>query len=216
MSPIKRNASGLTLSRHHKLYIPVHTLFVSSPITSISWQSKGASSVLGDSIIAVSTSPIQGANAGGNGECITDKQTHVKCMRFTFSFALLGVVGLWTCSRPYVPISIVEGHQEGAVTAFAFVPDTATSDEPLMEFNRRLTEPTTSTGISPLMHFESPSQWYSRRRLSEFHDAAASAEKDRPCRSMILSVGRDGQCLLQDFSLGEFDLHSVVFTASSH
>ena len=76
-SPIKKNVSGLALSRHYKLNLPIHTLFVSSPIIKIHWQSKGATSVLADSVIAVSTSPISGANAGGNGE-------HMACLSYIF------------------------------------------------------------------------------------------------------------------------------------
>lgn len=151
--------------------------------------------MIGDSIIAVSTSPIQGANAGGNG-VYDSKNTNHEVMTYSHFHSLsLGAVGLWTCSRPFVPISIVEGHQEGAVTAFVFVSDDSTdSDEPSVSFNRRSTEPTSSG---------SPDQRYSRRRLSEMHDAAPKTENYQQCKSIILSVGRDGQCLLQDFSLGE-------------
>jgi hypothetical protein len=110
----------------------------------------------------------------------------------------LGVIGLWTCSRPFVPLSIVEGHEEGAVSAFAFVFDTSIAES---TFSRRLTEPTSS--VSPLTQFESPLQGYSRRRLSDMYSTVTNLEKEGSSRSLVLSVGRDGQCLLQDFSLGE-------------
>ncbi|KAL3795740.1 hypothetical protein HJC23_008227 [Cyclotella cryptica] len=191
VSPIKRNVSGLALSRHHKLYLPVHTLFISSPITSIRWRPKGASSSgLSDSIIAVATSPISGANAGGNG-----------------------TVGLWTCNRPFIPLSIVEGHQEGAVTSFVFVSNTAPNTPTTSIHNRTFIEPSSVSSVSkipPTMGLESPTQRYNKRALSGNVDKATNVENEQKqishentLRSMILSVGRDGQCLLQDFALGE-------------
>ncbi|KAL7519039.1 hypothetical protein ACHAWX_004612 [Stephanocyclus meneghinianus] len=191
VSPLKRNVSGLALSRHHKLYLPVHTLFISSPITSIRWRPMGASSSgLGGSIIAVATSPISGANAGGNG-----------------------AVGLWTCNRPFVPLSIVEGHEEGAVTSFVFVSNTSLNASTISTHNRSYTEPNSFSPVSktsPTMGVGSPLQHHNKRIPYEKADRATSAENERmqishesTLQSTILSVGRDGQCLWQDFSLGE-------------
>lgn len=103
----------------------------------------------------------------------------------------LGTVALWTCNRPFLPISIVEGHVEGAVTDFIFINDA--SEDANVAFNRRSSVPS----------FPSSKTTPSTRMLSNAYDAVVSTQKERGHRSMILSVGRDGRCLLQDFSLGE-------------
>jgi hypothetical protein len=46
-------------------------------------------------MLAVSTAPIKGASAGGSG-----------------------AAGLWSYHRPFAPLSVVEGHKDGAVTDF--------------------------------------------------------------------------------------------------
>ena len=86
------------------------------------------------------------------------------------------------------------------MTDFVFLSDSS-SDDPQATFNRRLTEPTTSS-VSPLMQNESPSRQYNRRRLSYIHNTSVNAQGEQINSPIILSVGRDGQCLLQDFSLG--------------
>jgi WD40 repeat protein len=174
-SPIKRNASGLALSRsmHYKSYSPVHTLFVSSPITSLCWRpNTGETESLGDSIVAVATSPIQGANAGGNG-----------------------TIGLWACKYPFVPISVVEGHEEGAVTAFTFVD--ISSVPGTTAYNRSSSQP-----AIPLASHHEPLQQFSKRNSDQNVATMSRIFRESALRSIVLSVGRDGQCLLQDFSLG--------------
>lgn len=105
-----------------------------------------------------------------------------------------GTVSLWTCNNPYVPISIVEGHEEGAVNDFAFVTYTSEAVSEVQKFNRR----SSTGGVSPTTQFQFSSQ---HRRMSDMYETAASEQNHR-ASSVILSVGRDGQCLLQDFSLG--------------
>jgi hypothetical protein len=56
-------------------------------------------------MIAVSTAPIKGASAGGSG-----------------------MISLWSYHRPFMPLSIVEGHKEGAVADFEWL------DTPKMDY----------------------------------------------------------------------------------
>ena len=77
---------GLHHSRYYKQQLPIHVLSISAPVTRIRWRppedkseshscSKGSTVSSPDcdynhhdSMIAVATSSITGANAGGNGE----------------------------------------------------------------------------------------------------------------------------------------------------
>jgi hypothetical protein len=127
---------------------------------------------LGDSIVAVATSPIQGANAGGNG-----------------------TIGLWACKYPFVPISVVEGHEEGAVTAFTFVD--ISSVPGTTAYNRSSSQP-----AIPLASHHEPLQQFSKRNSDQNVATMSRIFRESALRSIVLSVGRDGQCLLQDFSLG--------------
>ena len=48
-----------------------------------------------EAMLAVSTAPVKGASAGG-----------------------CGMIALWSYHRPFMPLSVLEGHNEGAVTDF--------------------------------------------------------------------------------------------------
>ena len=138
-SPMKRIASGDRFRT--KKNLPLHVLSVSSPVTRIRWRPPEEANDCEDdyheSMIAVATSPISGANAGGNG-----------------------VIGLWSCHRPFMPISVCEGHVDGAVIDFAWATETEDAN-----FERK---------------------WQT-----------------------VITVGRDGQCLLQNFSQGHFPINEV-------
>lgn len=107
--------------------------------------------------IAVATSSIYGANsaAGGNG-----------------------TAGLWSCVRStFMPLSVCEGHTEGAVTDFAWAPLEGNSGSSTVRW--RNGEETESSNVASR-------EWQT-----------------------ILTVGRDGQCLLQNFSHGECPILDV-------
>jgi len=146
-SPMKRISSGDRFSGDRfrtKKNLPLHVLSISSPVTRIRWRPPEESNDYEDdyheSMIAVATSPISGANAGGNG-----------------------VIGLWSCHRPFTPISICEGHVDGAVVDFAWATESEKEN-----FERK---------------------WQT-----------------------VITVGRDGQCLLQNFSSGYFPISEVPFS----
>jgi len=138
-SPIKRIASGDRFRARKNL--PLHVLAISSPVTRIRWrppeEANDDEDNYHESMIAVATSPISGANAGGNG-----------------------VIGLWSCHRPFMPVSVCEGHVDGAVVDFAWATESEEAN-----FERK---------------------WQT-----------------------VITVGRDGQCLMQNFSLGHFPISEV-------
>lgn len=103
------------------------------------------------SMLAVATSPASGAAAGGHG-----------------------TVSLWSYYRPFTPLSIVEGHKEGAVVDFLWL------DTP---------------------DFEDKETFFSRK----FDESALKGTWQH-----VLSVGRDGRCLVQSFARGTRPLSNVA------
>ncbi|KAL7543588.1 hypothetical protein ACHAXR_012881, partial [Thalassiosira sp. AJA248-18] len=196
-SPVKRAVSGngLNLSRHHRKKLPIHVLNIGAPVTRIRWRPPedacDTQSNHHDSMIAVATSSIYGANAGGNGS-----------------------VGLWSCGRPFMPISICEGHQDGAVTDFAWDDcQTRTKHQNQNKFPpyHGNSEPGQVKGIpSSIASAELTSSLIRNLKYSKenFGDANIDSlgkpdEEGKREWQTILTVGRDGQCLLQDFAYGE-------------
>lgn len=227
VSPVKlkRTVSGVGLShsRHHKKNLPLHILNIAAPVTRIRWRPPTDTSSQynhNESMIAVATSSIYGANAGGNGS-----------------------VALWSVNRPFMPISVCEGHIEGAVTDFAWasIPSrsrlmkTQQNEYPSQSPHRNI-EPDHRTKSFSAVSAESHSNRnrklkYSReetadgninsstlRRTGEGGKPLSNAESSvRDCQT-IVTVGRDGQCLLQDFSIGEkpmLDVPRSVFALAN-
>jgi len=110
-------SSGRHQSSPRKLpAIHLHTLSVARPVTRILWRppticdvfSSNEQSILDphDSMICVATAPIS-AYAGDSG-----------------------LIGLWSYHRPFMPLSIVEGHNEGPVNDFVWYDTPASAENP--------------------------------------------------------------------------------------
>jgi hypothetical protein len=175
----------------------LHVLSVSASVTKIRWRPPAFDtfSVAGeeednvdrhDSMLAVATARL--ASAGGSG-----------------------VLSLWSYNRPFMPLSVVEGHEEGAVTDFVWL------DTPQINQN--------SKNGSKLAQAENEAR---RLRMNQnpnlqdtFEGRSAGREvesilfdnkgkeKDAVSSSVyiwqhVLSVGRDGRCLLQSFARGAY------------
>eukprot|EP00571_Detonula_confervacea_P001238 CAMPEP_0172319194 /NCGR_PEP_ID=MMETSP1058-20130122/37079_1 /TAXON_ID=83371 /ORGANISM="Detonula confervacea, Strain CCMP 353" /LENGTH=990 /DNA_ID=CAMNT_0013034193 /DNA_START=210 /DNA_END=3181 /DNA_ORIENTATION=- len=193
VSPVKRTASGqFSHSRHHKKKLPLHVLNIAAPVTRIRWRppedTNDSQYNHNDSMIAVATSSIYGANAGGNGSA-----------------------GLWSYHRPYMPISVCEGHIEGAVTDFAWIGMMKKKqNENLPQPYHRTIEPAPSTLLkgssSSIASIESSSNrtknWENTMDDGGQKQLSNVASFEREWQT-IITVGRDGQCLLQHFSHGE-------------
>jgi WD repeat-containing protein 24 len=135
---------------------PLHVLSISAGVTRIRWRpvanvNRLDGDDLHDSMIAVSTAPIKGANAGG-----------------------AGTLSLWSFHRPYMPLSIVEGHQDGAVVDFDWL------ETPQQSLIRQ--------GLALASH-----------EVNLF-----SVEQDSRARiwQHVISVGRDGNCYVQSLVRG--------------
>ncbi|KAL9185264.1 hypothetical protein ACHAXT_003041 [Thalassiosira profunda] len=175
-SPVKRTASGIALShsRHHKKKLPLHVLNIAAPVTRIRWRPpEDATSDSGrnhhDTMIAVATSSIYGANAGGNG-----------------------AISLWSYLRPFMPLSICEGHFDGAVSDFAWADCTLQPSS-----GSAVHQQIEQSSLEP-MSVKSTIDSYAR----EGGKISLGGIPEREWQT-VLTVGRDGQILLQDFSRGE-------------
>lgn len=163
-----------------------------------------------DGMIAIATQPVKG-RAGGNG-----------------------LLSLWSHHRPFMALSVVEGHQEGAVTDFVWLDTPRKTSHPMVPAQSQFLKRHLSDEHGrPSIH---PQRSDSRGRASvegisrspslhvglslgvrRMHSGAGSddgllnSEEDEGPGSgrlagkvwqHVLSVGRDGRCLIQSFARG--------------
>lgn len=144
-----------------------------------------------DSMVAVATAPIKGASAGGSG-----------------------VLSLWSYHRPFMPLSVLEGHQVGAVTDFFWLetpqssisqstPSSVQSANPAFNDTRRGRKGIDDTDHRSYGALGKPSNEVEKPKLETYE----SDEREQPNDIVsiwqhVLSVGRDGRCLIQSFVRG--------------
>lgn len=109
MRTISSVSTFLNTSRHKGgPKVELHQLSISAAVSRIRWRPPSndfyfkfgegnESEDRHESMIVVATAPVQGAIAGG-----------------------AGMLSLWSYNRPFMPLSIVEGHSEGAVSDFCW------------------------------------------------------------------------------------------------
>lgn len=178
------SATHLNHSRHKALPRNlVHVLSISASVTRIKWRPPANETFnhcnstdqdRHESMLAVATSPLKGASAGGSG-----------------------VLALWSYNRPFMPLSVVEGHKDGAVTDFEWL-DTPLPSTPRNNRNEDASSSRLSRALGDVDSI----------LYGDNNDHAD--EEDRPTVSIwqhTLSVGRDGRCLIQSFARGK--LHFV-------
>lgn len=183
--------STLNSSRHAKASPKnmLHVLSISAAVTRLRWRPPaGDTLVLDDedrheAMLAVSTAPIKGASAGGSG-----------------------LLALWSYHRPFMPLSVVEGHKDGAVTDF----DWLDTPQPVP-----LVQGTVTGGGSTQKQLGSSDARQFRRQGSShevdiLYDNTEQDGADRPVGiwQHTISVGRDGRCLMQSFARGAYNLKS--------
>lgn len=191
---------GLNSSRHKAVAgTNIHMLYVSSPLTRLKWRPpafdrlpENLASDPHESMLVVATAPVKGASAGGSG-----------------------ALSLWSYYRPFMPLSVVEGHVEGSVTDFAWL------ETPQVDFTTR----NRSSFDSRKQRHDSNDK---SKDISEYHDSLSSRSRrrkshqdvehyidvfqdDKPVIAWathiwqhVISVGRDGQCLVQSLVRGKF------------
>ena len=110
-----------------------------------------------------------------------------------------GTLSLWSFHRPFMSLSIVEGHEEGAVSDFVWV------KTPLAQMNsKHVPEPSLISQTNSNL---------SRKRSGSSNTDNSEKSGDLSHVSYvwqnILSVGRDGKCIIQSFARGERRIHRV-------
>ena len=145
-------------------------------------------------MIGVATAPVKGASSGG-----------------------AGLLTLWSWKRPFMPLSVVVGHREGAVTDFHWLDTPKKGNIPrrgsgndLLESSFRSVDAafdSTRRGARQSTGDSRDSPPYRSRSSHGLETSTAShdihEETNMGIWQHLLSVGRDGRCLIQSLARGE-------------
>jgi WD repeat-containing protein 24 len=209
--------SGFSSSKQPTLS---HILNVIASVTRVAWRPPLGNNITintHDSMLAVATAPIKGASAGGSG-----------------------LLSLWSYHRPNMALSVVEGHNEGTVTGFAWldIPSESLSqidpNDNVRDFSKisgskvmplNTVARTWDPNSTPVMGSSSRSQSFGQySRPGQSHKKAnlndSSIHREKEVESFdesfltgtwqhVLSVGRDGRCIIQSFVRGDRPISRV-------
>lgn len=127
-----------------------------------------------------------------------------------------GVLSLWSIHRPFMPLSVVEGHTEGAVADFAWID---TPQIPRRKNSRKVAGAPGSSqkndGKSEAVILRGGPRGSGRDIESilfetrEEKELAKRESSDVHIWQHVLSVGRDGRCILQSFARGDRPMSRV-------
>ena len=176
------------------------TLSVSAAVTRLRWRFPSGrhapSTNIHEHMIAVSTAPVMGASAGGNG-----------------------VLSLWSQNRPFMALSVLEGHKDGSVTDFKWMdsPPIPVENVPAQLDPRKPEKMQFTSAVERKKRSSSTGSTLSYSPQASFgklmHDADevdnGSDQQELTTEGTwqhVLSVGRDGMVLLQSFARGKFAL----------
>ena len=185
MSTVSSNPSLPSASRHggkgSERY-RVHILYISASVTRLQWRPQEEGFVM-----AVATAPVKGASAGGSGQ-----------------------LALWSCRRPYMPLSVLEGHKDGAVTDFDWIQTPpivgglkGPPSIPTLDSKRKKNTP-----YSSMESFSNRAVTTGSWHEVDFNQLEADYDEDEEKKDVaiwqhVVSVGRDGRCLIQSFVRGD-------------
>jgi WD40 repeat protein len=161
-----------------------------------------------DALLAISTAPVGWLSTGG-----------------------AGVVGLWSCHRPFMALSVVEGHREGAVVDFCWLETPVAATQRVRPLSTRLVTntPPTANVLAPSISGgdsgrrsrpknEDSSSLRSTASHRNEYDIDSSEHLGTPLDAPqsivgiwqhVLSVGKDGHCLVQSLMAGDRPLKRV-------
>jgi len=184
------NSSSNTLNSmsRHKSTGPkslIHVLATLASVTRVRWRPPAFESFPMESedrhgaMLAVATAPVKGASAGG-----------------------AGLLALWSFYRPFMPLSVLMGHSEGAVTDFLWLdsPTDGTSDNRMFQISGAPEHASFRDGSS---HGIDGTTLGDRSERDGYQDNPVGIWQH------VLSVGRDGQCLIQSFVRGDRPISRV-------
>ena len=178
----------------------LHVLTVSATVTRVKWRPPAFESLPStdedsaeidrhESMLGVATAPIKGASAGGSG-----------------------VLSLWSYNRPFMPLSVLEGHKVGAVTDFFWLDTPQPEVLPLNAHEKSPVTPSHDRRETRKTSDDTEASMRPRIRGISSHESDSISIYDKPdlvedreltlrtglcIWQHVLSVGRDGQCLIQ-------------------
>lgn len=166
----------------------LHTLSIAASVTRVKWRPMSSNSAqnsesldLHEPMLAVATSSIKGASAGGAGQ-----------------------VSLWSWSRPFMPVCILEGHTEGAVPDFDWI------DTPAPESIRKDLFSGSEGGEMVGSKIDATNLREHPKGDFLHHDPSVQVvDQGLKVWQHILSIGRDGRCLVQSFVRGKTCITSL-------
>mmetsp|Transcript_62676 Transcript_62676/g.70081 ORF Transcript_62676/g.70081 Transcript_62676/m.70081 type:complete len:1140 (+) Transcript_62676:51-3470(+) len=220
-SPIRGTASSWSMGGKHTKSttsaFPKHVLSISASVTQVRWRppSNEFLPLLSDSF-----------NNSTSHDYRDDKKQEVMVDRHDSMLAVAtarltsaggsGALSLWSYNRPYMSLSIVEGHEEGAIEDFVWLktPKTIPKTEILQQNFTVRSDTPDSPSLRLRKNSESPtlmddSSLGVKERTQKDDEQAVESSPISFIWQNVLSVGRDGQCIMQSFARGERRIRSV-------
>jgi hypothetical protein len=125
-----------------------------------------------------------------------------------------GVLSLWSFHRPFMPLSVVEGHKEGAIGDFLWLetpqPDLkirtqSPSNDIESTNNSRRRRHHSVTSYEETVVIRAGSRGETESILFDNKDKEKDDDNEMSPRiwQHVLSVGRDGRCIIQAFTRGK-------------
>ena len=123
-----------------------------------------------------------------------------------------GTLSLWSLNRPFMSLSMVEGHNKGNISDFVWVKTPVVIPKKMnsrFESNKRL--PPTQTRLWNKAGYSSKTESSidGREMTHREYDQVGDFSNVSYIWQNVLSVGRDGQCIMQSFARGERRIRRV-------
>lgn len=204
------SSTGQSSSRYKTPSNMQHDITIASSVTKVRWRPpawahQSDSSDINevdphDSMFAVATARL--ASAGGSG-----------------------VISLWSTHRPFMPLSVVEGHLEGSVAGFVWM-RTPRRKKDMFDLSKVSQTSAKAKAKASAGRKRSPKTDSSSSRTEEVviqagggGDVGSVIDKQKEDEAKedasgaiwqhVLSVGRDGKCILQSFARGDRPISRV-------
>lgn len=168
-----------------------HVITIASSVTKVRWRP-----------------PAFDATSAGNGEEEVDRHDSmfaVATARLT-SAGGSGVISLWSTHRPFMPLSVVEGHEEGAVADFVWMhtPRPEAETQIYSRKDQRDRHQGAPFKNDDTVLIRSGGHGDVESTLVDNQESGKSSSN--AIWQHIVSVGRDGKCILQSFVRGKCEV----------
>jgi WD repeat-containing protein 24 len=207
-----RSTSGLSIGGRPKTSASAfsrHVLSISASVTQVRWRPPSYDLI-----------PVTDISEEGEVDR-HDSMLVVATARLT-SVGGSGVLSLWSFNRPYMALSVVEGHDLGAVADFVWL-QTPTNDPKATSISAGVSsDPTMANSNSDLLRRRKKGgtmdDSMAGRRSNRVREADTIVEAGSDAIGVLpssciwqnlLSVGKDGRCIIQSLARGDRPIRSV-------